>query len=68
LQKLLGFKHTPLYEWVPATRTSSVISELLDNADDEEDASVGQQATAENSEVLSASAETFTVLSRQQLG
>jgi hypothetical protein len=54
LQKLLGFKHAPLYEWVPATKTSSVFSELLDNADDE-DPSIGQQvlqAATEESEVV----------------
>jgi hypothetical protein len=54
LQKLLGFKHAPLYEWVPATKTSSVFNELLDNADDE-DRSTGQQvlqAATEESEVL----------------
>jgi hypothetical protein len=57
LQKLLGFKHAPLYEWVPATKTSSVFSGLLDNADDE-DPSIGQQvgqAATEESEVVSAS-------------
>lgn len=57
LQKLLGSKHAPLYEWVPAPKTSSVFSELLDNANDE-DPSIGQQvlqvATEEN-EVVSAS-------------
>jgi len=57
LQKLLGFKHAPLYEWVPATKTSSVFSELLENAEDE-DPSIGQQvlqAATEESEVVSAS-------------
>jgi hypothetical protein len=58
LQKLLGFKHAPLYEWVvPATKTSSVFSELLDDADDV-DRSIGQQvlqAATEESEVVSAS-------------
>jgi hypothetical protein len=57
LQKLLGFKHEPFYEWVPATRTSGVFSELLDSADNEEDPSIGQQvlqAATEDSEVVSA--------------
>jgi hypothetical protein len=58
LQKLLGFKHAPLYDWVPATKTSSVFSELLDNADDE-DPSTGQQvlqAATHDSEVIPAHA------------
>jgi len=57
LQKPLGFKHAPLYEWFPATKRSNVFSELLDNADDE-DPSTGQQvlqAATEESEVVSAS-------------
>jgi len=57
LQKLLGFKHAPLYERVPAIETSSVFSELLDNADDE-DPSIGQQvlqSATEESEVISTS-------------
>ena len=57
LHKLLGFKHAPLYEWIPATKTSSIFSELLDNADDE-DPSIGQQVlqtATEESEVVSAS-------------
>jgi hypothetical protein len=57
LQKLLGFKHAPFNEWVPATKTSSVFSELLDNANDE-DPGIGQQvlqAAREESEVVSAS-------------
>lgn len=57
MQKLLGFKHAPFNEWVPATKTSSVFSELLDNANDE-DPGIGQQvlqAAREESEVVSAS-------------
>ena len=62
LQKLLGFKHTPLYEWVPATKTSSDFSGLLDNADEEDDPSIDQQilqAATEDSEVVSASDKPF---------
>jgi hypothetical protein len=62
LQKLLGFKHTPLYEWVPATKKSSFFSELLDNADDEEGPSEGQQvlqAATVDSEVVPASGKPF---------
>jgi len=60
LQKPLGFRHAPLYEWFPVTKTSTVFSELLDNADDE-DPSIGQQvlqAATEENEVISASDKT----------
>lgn len=73
LQALLGFKHAPSYEWVPATRTSSVFSDLLDNADNEVDHSVGQQvlqSAAEESEVVSANDRAclyFDVSSRSRL-
>ena len=58
LQRLVGFNHVPLYEWIPATKTSSVFGELMDNADDEEDPSMEQQvlqAATEESQVVSTS-------------